>query len=327
MKISLKPIDIDIFENELNSFLPKKIFDMHTHLWSEKHIGQCVENSGLRVEMDFMGLKECCSTLFPGRKMHFALLGTPIKHIEYNDHNNWLAQEAAKDSLSQAFMLTIPNMTSEFLLEQIEENCYAGFKPYRVFAEDMDEARIKDYLPENQMEVANEKGLCVTLHLAKFDGVADKYNQNDLKLFTNKYPGIKWILAHCARCFNSRFLEQSIYFLKDLPNIFYDTSAVCDLHSHILLLKHEDKKRILYGSDLLAASGVRGKYISYGNAWEYYKGNQHLAYCDPEATFVIYEQLRAQKQAAEIIGLTTDEVQDMFYNNAMRLLQFKREKA
>jgi glutamate-1-semialdehyde 2,1-aminomutase len=324
MKLELKPLDIDIFQNELDSFLPEKIFDAHVHLWSEKHIGKCRNESSLRKEVDLEALKKCCSSLLPGREMHFCILGNPLN--DYDGHNEWLAEEAAKDHLSKAFMLTIPEMKADEILTKIERSGFAGFKPYRTFAQNTDRSRIADFLPENQMELANEKNLCVTLHLDMLHGISDKRNQKDLNHFTRKYPKIKWILAHCARSFNSRFLEESINFLKGLPNLFYDTSAVCDLYSHLLLLKHEDRKRILYGSDLLAASGIRGKYISYGKAWELYTGKDDLTYCQTGSTYVIYEQLRAQKRAAEIIGITDSELQDIFYNNAINLFRKKDQK-
>jgi len=40
------------------------------------------------------------------------------------------------------------------------------------------------------------------------------------------------------------------------------------------------------------------------NAWEAYRGNSNLSHCRTDATMVIYEQLRCQKQASEILGLT-----------------------
>ena len=48
-------------------------------------------------------------------------------------------------------------------------------------------------------------------------------------------------------------MEDSIRFLCDLPNIWYDTSAVNDLYSHFLLMKHEDRKRVMFGSDNVVA--------------------------------------------------------------------------
>ena len=66
---------------------------------------------------------------------------------------------------------------------------------------------------------------------------------------------------------------------------------------------------------------MRGKYITYGYAWEGYKGNPDLEHCNPEPTFVCYEALRCMKQAAETLGLNHAQIRDIFYNNAVRFLK------
>ena len=76
-------------------------------------------------------------------------------------------------------------------------------------------------------------------------------------------------------------LEQSIQRLKDMPNIWYDTSAVNDMYSHYLLMKHEDRKRVMFGSDNVEAGCVRGKYVTYGKAWQYFEGFPDLTHCAP----------------------------------------------
>ena len=116
-------------------------------------------------------------------------------------------------------------------------------------------------------------------------------------------------------------LEESIHRLCDLPNIWYDTSAVNDLYAHYLLMKHEGRGRIMFGSDNVAAGCMRGKYITYGRAWEGYTGNPDLPHCDPRATLVVYEQLRQERQVAEMLGLTSQEIEDHFSGNARRFIQ------
>ena len=193
-------------------------------------------------------------------------------------------------------------------------------KPYRLFAPDPRCARIRDFLPEPLLEVINEYGRAVTLHLSMPDGADSPQNLADLKYLTKKYPNIKWILAHCARAFNSIFLEKSIHILKHLPNIYYDTSAVNDLYTHYLLLKHESIDRIMFGSDNVAAGCDRGKYITYGRAWQFYPGVEQLEHCDGRATLVVYEQLLQQKRAADILELSNNAINKLFCKNAESLI-------
>ena len=83
----------------------------------------------------------------------------------------------------------------------------------------------------------------------------DEWNLADLAEYTTKrYPGIKWLLAHCARSFTYWPIRQAVERLRDLPNIHYDTSAVTDVRPYITLLTKEDPKRIFWGSDGVGAA-------------------------------------------------------------------------
>lgn len=322
MNDHLTETDKKIWEEELDSFLPHKMIDVHTHIWNERFAAENKDaDSILRMNAGLEDLRNFSRMVFPGREIHYLIMGTPLSKIDFEGHNNWVAEEASQDPESLSAMIVTPRMPQEYLSSMIREKHFKVLKPYRIFAGDPVNCRIRDYFPETFMEVADHNGLAVMLHLSRLDGAADPVNLEDLKSYTSKYPNIKWILAHCARSFNSFMLEKSIHFLKDLPNLYYDTSAVNDLYSHLLLLKYEDKKRIMFGSDNIAAGGMRGKYISYAFAWEGYRGNPSLSHCRPEAAMVIYEQLRCQKQAFDILGLMRSEVDLIFYGNAQKFFQ------
>ena len=54
---------------------------------------------------------------------------------------------------------------------------------------------------------------------------------------------------------------------------------------------------------------------------EYYAGFPDLPHCDPTPTFVIYEQLRQERQVADMLGLTQAEIEDHFSGNAIRFIK------
>ena len=320
--IDYRDIDREIWEKELEGFVPRVIHDMHVHAWSEAHRGSLQgPPSGLRVEIDYEDHLRWAARLFPGRELSYLVLATPIPGMDIEGHNRWMAELTAPHPQSRASMLVTPGMSPDNLEAQMRAHGFFGLKPYRMFAQDPAEARIVDVLPESQIEVADHLGLAVTLHLSKRAGPADVENLSDLETYTRRYPRVQWILAHCARAFNAFMLEDSIRRLRDLPNIWYDTSAVNELYSHYLLMKYEDRSRIMFGSDNVAAGCVRGKYITYGRAWEGYEGNPDLPHCDPRPTFVVYEQLRQERQVAEMLGLTDREIEDHFSGNAARFIQ------
>jgi hypothetical protein len=319
--IDYREIDRDIWETELEGFVPRVVHDMHVHVWSEAHKGSLEGPAeGLRMEIDYAAHLQWAEQVFPGREMHFLALGTPIPGMDLEGHNRWMADQFAPDPLSRVNILVTPDMSPDHVAGRARDLNAFGLKPYRLFASDPAECRIADYLPESQIEVADDLGLAVTLHLSKKIGPADEDNLVDLEHYTRRYPRIQWILAHCARGFNAFMLETSIHRLCDMPNIWYDTSAVNDLYAHYLLMKHEDRHRVMFGSDGVVCACMRGKYITYGKAWEAYTGNPDLPHCDPTPTFVIYEQLRQERQVAEMLELNAQEIEDHFSGNAIRFV-------
>lgn len=313
----INDFDREIWYEELEDFVPQKIFDAHVHLWD--HI--FAPSDTVWSDTNFAKLDAFSKEIFPGREISYQLLGTPVTGLDLEGYHRFMAEEIAKSPHKTGSMIVTPQMTGEYLDDRIKKYHFTGLKPYRLYAEDPANCRITDYLPETLMEVADEKNLCITLHMSRFDGIADDVNLKDLAYFTSKYKNIRWILAHCARAFNSCTLEKSIFKLRDMPNLYYDLSAVCDCRSHYLLLKHEDLSRILFGTDNIDAGGVHAKYISWGRGWQYFTG-MDVPHCRKDTTLVCYESLRSIKQAADMAGLTEDEIGDIFYNNAGNFFHF-----
>ncbi len=327
----IKTLDYNAFDREfwnthLESFVPEKINDMHAHLWTEQgqeHLGPV--DSVLRTEVDFPGLLDWSARVFPERKCHFLILGTPIPGLNAISQNTWLAQQIAADPASIGAMIVTPETTQEELDAGLQSK-FDAVKPYRFFAPDPRNAGITDFLPERLLEIINFHKKAVMLHLSRPEGADSPRNIADLQYLTSKYPNIKWILAHCARAFNSLFLEKSIHKLKHLSNIWYDTSAVNDLYTHFLLLKHESIDRIMFGSDNVAAGCDRGKYITYARAWQFFPGQEQLEHCDPRATLVVYEQLLQQKRAADMLELSNDDIRKIFSENAKSFINRVRKR-
>lgn len=304
--------DREIWYEELEDFVPKKIFDAHVHLWDNKFVSQ--ETNWMNT--DFERLDAFSKALFPGREIGYQLLGTPVVGLDLEGYHQFMAQEIAKSPHRVGSTIVTPQMTPEYLDEVIKKYGFTGLKPYRLYAEDPANCRIADYLPESLIEVANANKLCITMHMSRFDGIADKENLEDFRVFTAKYPNVRWILAHCARAFNAYTLEKNIFALRDMENLYYDLSAVCDCRSHYLLFKHEKLSRIMFGTDNVDAGGVHAKYITWGKGWQYFTG-MDVPHCRKDSTYVCYESLRSIKQAADMAGLSKSDIEDLFYNNAM----------
>ena len=313
----LTDFDREIWFEELESFVPEKVFDAHTHIWDNRYAGNGVTS----LETNYTEIAEWSKEVFPERKLGFLLLGMPVAGMDAINFQDFMAEETAKNPLKLGSTIVTPDMSADFLDSIIKKHKFCGLKPYRLFAQDPGNCRITDYFPEKLIEVADTHKLCVTMHMAKFDGIADKENLADFEYLTRRYSNVRWILAHCARAFNSFTLEENVFRLKDMPNIYYDLSAVCDPRSFYLLFKHEALNRLMFGTDNIVASGVHGKYITWGKGWEFFRGMQR-PHCRCDATLVCYENLRCIKQAADMAGLTTGNVEDIFYGNAAEFFKF-----
>ena len=314
----LTGFDREIWQEELEDFVPEKVFDAHAHLWNDRF---APGGKSAVAEVDFDALDRWSKAVFPGRELGYLLLGYPMAGLDCDGFHRFMAAEIAKSPHKLGSTVVTPEISPEKLDGLIRRCRFTGLKPYRSFAPDPANCRITDYFPEGQIAVADEHRLCVTMHMAKFDGAADPENLADLAYLTRRYPHVRWILAHCARAFNPFTLEQTVFKLREMPNIWYDLSAVCDARSFYLLFKHEDRSRLLFGTDNICAGGVHGKYITWGKGWQFFRSTAQ-PHCRPDAALVCYESLRAIRQAADMAGLTAGEIENIFWGNAKNFFGF-----
>ena len=325
MPISIKsfsPHDQQIWEEELNDFVPDRVFDAHIHMFNPDHLSDTAKTENTWGYTDFATLQQWAERLYPGRETHFLSLGSPMPGIDVQAHNQWCIEQIQKDPQSRLNRLVTPSCRVQDIERDVREPGVIGLKPYRFFSVtgDIAQCRIHEFLTHEQLELANELGLWVTMHLSRFHGCADEHNLNDLGEFTgSRYPNVKWILAHCGRSFTYWQIRKAIDQLRDMPNIWYDVSAVTDVRPILTLFTREDRRRILYGSDGVDAMYFRGQYAALGRAWQYVDTDRldmKFPHCDGKPILAIYEQLLSMKHAAEIAQWSPDDIQNLFWRNA-----------
>ena len=324
--IDYREHDRQIWEEELDEFVPDRVFDAHCHLFQKADFTELSEFGRGRKDVDIATLRAWGRALYPGRTHSFLLLGTPIPGIDVDAHVRTVTAQLEDEPDIRHFRVVTPTCDLAKVEEDLQAPNFIGLKPYRTFSVtgDIAECRIHEYLLHEQMELANDRGLWVTLHLSKHHGCADADNLNDLEEFTTRrYPNIRWILAHCARSFTYWPIRQAIERLRDMPNIHYDLSAVTDLRPHLTLFSEEDTSRLFYGSDAVAAAYFHGQYPALGRAWQYLQTDEipmKFPHCDGRPILSVYEQLLSMKHAAEIAGLSREQVEGIFWNNATTAL-------
>ena len=315
--------DQQIWEEELSDFVPDRVFDAHIHMFNHEHLLPAAKSElPSWSDADLACLQQWAQRLYPGRETHFLVLGTPTLNLDVAAHNHWGIEQVKRDPQSRMNRLVTPACRVQDIERDIREQGFIGLKPYRLYSVtgDIAQCRIHEFFPHEQLELANELGLWVTMHLSRFHGCADEYNLDDLAEFTgSRYPNIKWILAHCARSFTYWPMRHAIDRLREMPNIWYDVSAVTDVRPMITLFTRENPKRIFYGSDGVDATYFHGQYAAMGRAWQYVdinRFNLKFPHCDGRPILAVYEELLSIKHAAEIAQWSSDTIQDLFWRNA-----------
>jgi glutamate-1-semialdehyde 2,1-aminomutase len=325
-------LDSRIWREELDDFVPSRVFDAHTHIyrWAfdldpNRATGPFAKGIGAMFPEVTWELADAVDAeLLPGRTVERLAFPFPFPNpCDFKGSNSYVALEVAKGGdRGRSLMLVHPGMSAEQLEAAVRRHGHIGFKPYRWYAPDPVEGRLTDFMPEHQVAVADRLGLIIMMHLSKRDAIADPDNVDDLLRLSDKYPGAKWILAHCARSYSFWAIEKSAARLRGLPNVWYDTSTVCEADALDALYTGVGVDRVMYGSDDMIGP-MRGKYVAFGTSWAYLSPDNHamsLAHCDGRMTFTRYEQLRAMQRGGRRIGLTEQQRQALFHGTARALV-------
>ncbi len=323
--------DIFIYKNEILPWLPKKIFDAHTHLMHVKYhdyhsLNESGKSDPFFYTVEMKDLEHAWQKLFPDSKVNGYIMGMPVYNCNLEEENKFVARSVI-DSNNRFAYMTDPRMSIHALENSIITYKPIALKPYLVHAlvEDKQNARIVDFITEEQLDLANKYGLAVTLHVSKPRGMADKDNLNDISELINRYPKCQFILAHCGRCFIHPNMKDALDNLPVAENLWIDTSAVCDIGVFLELFSRYDLSRILFGSDLVTPVGFRGNYVRLGMSWHTATPEllDRAGGLTSKATFAAYENLCALFHAARFCHVSEYDIQNIFYDNSKKLFGLK----
>ncbi len=316
---------------KIQDFLPEKVFDAHAHLWQLKdcslpeknEIAEGPRSATIKIWEKFIGRLTGRSRLTGG-----LFLGYPLCDIDKT--NDFLIAQLKKNPFCRGEILVAPGYPKEKLLEYIEFPFISGLKPYPVFSREKPafDSSVKGFAPEWMWEIADRHKLIITLHIVKHKALSDPGNQQEIREMAERYPGAKLILAHAARGFHSANTIDGVSSLRGLENIYFDLSAVTEPAAIVAILEEFGPKKILWGSDF-GVSEIRGKVVTIGDgfAWltkETVNWGKVSPACNPTLTGI--ESLGAIHEAAEIFALNANDIEDIFYNNAVQLLALEKKK-
>ncbi len=325
-----------IWDTELADFMPKRAFDAHAHLfdlsfYSETDAAKMPFFARLQ-RLTAADTRAHFAALFPEREFHFLFMGNPRKHCDMDGLHGYIAAEVATDPGSIGLMLALPEWTPKEIERTLDRHGFRGFKPYMCFSTNPDSAQstILEMLPIHYWEIAQERELIVLLHMGRHQALADPVNQRQIQELAARFPRVRFQLAHCARCFTPQIAEEGLPRVAQLPNVFVDTSAVCETEVFNILFDVWPRERILFGTDMPVGI-LRGKYVAFGRGWfgvyERHKEVFNASHVPYGPTFIAYENLRAMRAAARRHRWGKAELEDIFLNNAVRLLGLNDGKA
>ncbi len=317
----------------LKNFLPDKIFDAHAHLFNTDFTPSLLASAGHKLNLNLEKyVEEMSPVLCNPKKLRLNIIGYPdaTGKPDYNDNieksDKFLVGELNKDTDNVGEILVTPTDTVDTLEKRIALHPnIRGLKCYHSFAPKSQtfQCDIGEYLPDCAWEVANKHKLVITLHMVKNLALADESNQKYIVEKAKKYPDATLILAHSARAFAGWTAIENVDKIAHLENVWFDFAAVCESPSMLQIIKKAGLGRCMWGSDYMVCR-ARGKAISLADSfyWIYQNDLDNFSSKTTLNSWLIAtENLMATRQACILADLKESQIEDLFYNNAVRLFE------
>jgi len=319
-------LDLSIVQNELNGFVPPRVFDAHAHFFDARHFASppnidkdCPQQCGWDVYHRLM------SYILPDRELSGLFFAMPSADLNIEAANDFTLAEVRRDERSRMHLLITPATPAAEIERHVADPRIVGLKVYHYYAdcEPTFDAPISAMITEEQLEVADAHRLTITLHVVRQRSIADPVNQKELRDYSRRFPNIRWILAHAARGFNVYDLREGIDSIRDLENMYIDTSAITEAAALAIVIEAFGIERVMYGSDF-PVSHLRGRCVTIADSFLWLSPENvdtKTPYGEVNMCWVGIESLRAHRLACQQLRLTDANVEDLFCNNAVRLLQ------
>jgi uncharacterized protein len=317
-----------IFKEEFEAFLPERIVDFHVHLFGEGTCGEGkpLDSAGHALwKYDTSEFERDVKTFLPGRRVKAVCFGLPEPKYDWKRNNAYVASVAGESYVPLRLFHPTED-TPEGLREDLLKGRFKGLKPYPDFARPLSpsKATIAEMLPQWCMEIANELGLVIMLHIPRKGRLADESNLEWITENAKRYPRAAIVVAHIGRAYFLKNVVGNMDRLANLGNVYIDIAMLNNWEVLEYAFTHFPEERILFGSDAPIAFAP-GKSVEINDQYTYVTPVPwELSICDStgrvQFTSFLYEELRAVKKAAARAAKKDAFVEGLFCGNGVRLL-------
>ena len=333
-------VDRAFWAEHLEDWVPDRIIDAHVHVNDPSFVIETVTEEMRRgswvtevsSKPDAETAARCAQITFPNREISYVAFGHPDLGCEIEGNNEWLRQECIKRDW-HSLVITRPTWVAEQVDRWLQKPGVLGVKPYYTligYRKDWHtghlEASIFDYLPHHQLELLNERGAWITLHVPKADRLGHPDNIREIKELRKRYPKVRLVIAHLGRSYTEPHAKEGLLPLAEDPGIYFDQSAVLNPEVYAYALELLGPERILFGTDnpIFYMRGRRQwegrKYINRTSHDFFFNTEREAPEIEARYTLYMYEALKALRGACDALGYGPEEVKRIFYGNARGLI-------
>ena len=333
--------DRAFWAEHLEDWVPQRLVDAHVHISDARFR---LETPSAAARRSFWvaevaepqtapSLARCYRVIYPGREVAMICFGCPDLSYDIAAQNAYTARVCAARGW-HGLAVNLPSWSAQDVERALARPGIIGLKPYYALlgraATTRDthiDASIFDYLPHHQLEVVNDRGGWVTLHVPRAERLGHPDNIREVRELRRRYPDIVLVIAHLGRCYTEPHAREALPQLADDPGLYWDNCAVLNPTVHRLALQLIGPDRILYGTDnpvfyLRGRRQYQGRqYLNRTNYPFFFNRQREVPAIEADYTLYLYEDLKALKDVSAELGLTRAQIEAVFHGNAERLIE------
>jgi predicted TIM-barrel fold metal-dependent hydrolase len=337
----VKPVDQKYYKERLADFLPRRIFDAHTHVYQRQPAStedtRAVSWPMLVADHNpIEDLIETAHLMFPGKDYIPLMFGNPKRGMDFAAANKYIS-DVSKQTGFPSLLLAHPKMSADELHSAIVNGGFKGIKVYLTFAPlhiSASQICIFDFLTHEHLEVCDMLGAAIMLHIPRDARLKDPLNIAQLLEIENTYKNIKLIVAHVGRAYCNSDVGAALDILANAQNLVFDISANTNSWVFEQLIRTVGASRIMFGSDLpivrmrmrrIEEDGVYKNVVPRGLYGDVSSDKNMKEVDSPEAdalSFFMYEIIEAFRQASIKTKLSQNDIERVFWQNGRNLFNF-----